>query len=104
MLQVFYLNVAYILQRLFKCFQTYVASVSVVFTHMLQMFSSRCCKNRSNVAHVAMGSTYRSRLLQLLGRRRSCAWEAEGARETQHGAGAGVRPNDLALALPLIFA
>jgi hypothetical protein len=38
---------------------------------------SQCCKSRSDVAHVAMGLTYCSRLLQLLGHR-ACAWKVEG--------------------------
>jgi hypothetical protein len=71
MFQVFHRNVVYILQWLHTCFsgvsdvcckcfsrfRTYVASAS-----------SGCCKNRSSVAHVVMGSTCR----------RACAWEAEG--------------------------
>jgi hypothetical protein len=43
--------------KVFQLFRTYVASVSF-----------ECCKSRSNVAHVAVGLTYHSRLLQLLGR------------------------------------
>jgi hypothetical protein len=73
MLQVFYLDVAYILQWLHMCFlgcficmlqvfhlfQTYVASI--LFGH---------CKSRSRVAHIAIGPTYRSLMLQPLGHRR----------------------------------
>jgi hypothetical protein len=72
----------YIFAMTFKCFQVFCKS----FGHMVQVFqlfrtyvvsaSSRCRKSRSDVAHVAMGPTCRSRLLQLL-ERRACAWEAE---------------------------
>jgi hypothetical protein len=80
MLQVFYLDVAYVLQWLhtyfssfffgcfasvsdvccncFSCFRTYVASVS-----------SKGYKSKLGVVHVVIGPTYHSRLLQLLGRR-----------------------------------
>jgi hypothetical protein len=55
----------------FQLFHTYVAIASVL---------SECCKSRSDVAHVAIGPTCRSHLLQLLGRRHTCVWEVEGAR------------------------
>ena len=61
--------------QVFQLFWTYVASIS-----------SRCCKNRYDVAHVVVGPTCRSRLLQLLGLC-GCAWEQRGrerqARETE---------------------
>jgi hypothetical protein len=45
--------------QVFHLFRIYVASVL-----------SGCCKSRSVVAYGAMGPTYRTRLLQLLGRHR----------------------------------
>ena len=61
--------------QVFQLFRTYVASIS-----------SRCCKSRYDVVHVAVGPTCRSCLLQLLGLR-GCAWEQRGrerqARETE---------------------
>ena len=54
MLHVFYLDVAYILQWLFKrfqvflqVFQMYTASVSTIFERMLQMFYLDVSKSRS---------------------------------------------------------
>jgi hypothetical protein len=70
--RVFHLDAAYVCNGytcIFLVFQTYVASVSAV--------SDLCCKcfiwmlqSRSGVVHVAIGLTCRSRLLQLLRRRR----------------------------------
>jgi hypothetical protein len=57
MLQVFHLDVAYVLQWLhtrFHVFQTYVASVLAVFEIYCKCFIYECCKSRSGVAHVAM--------------------------------------------------
>jgi hypothetical protein len=47
--------------QVFELFRTYIASVS-----------SRCCKSRFSVAHVAIGPTSHSRLLQLLGVTSQC--------------------------------
>jgi hypothetical protein len=79
-MQVFHLDVCIYLQWLHTCFQvfsgvsqmfqTYVVSVSSVFGLMLQLCLSGCCKSRSGVAHVAMGPTCCTRLLQLLGHHR----------------------------------
>jgi hypothetical protein len=70
MMQVFHLDVAYVLQWLHTCFP-HVSNVRCkcfnCFRRMLQMFSSRCCKSRSVVAYVAVDAIYSSRLLQLLG-------------------------------------
>jgi hypothetical protein len=69
------------LQCLHTCFQVFLVSLICkcfsCFRRMLQVLqlfqtyvasaSSGCCKSRSNIAHVAMGLTCRSRLLQLLG-------------------------------------
>jgi hypothetical protein len=73
MLQVFYLDVCNSYTNVFKFFLVFCKCVR----RMLQEFqlfrtyvasvSSRCCKSRSGVAHVATGPTCRSRLLQLLG-------------------------------------
>jgi hypothetical protein len=38
MLQMFYLDVAYVFNSVFLVFQTYVASVLTVFRRMMQMF------------------------------------------------------------------
>ena len=57
----------------FLVFQTYVASVSTV-SSICCGISSKCCKSRSDAAHIAVGPIYSSRLLQLLGLR-ACAWE-----------------------------
>jgi hypothetical protein len=69
MLQVFYLDVAYVCNG----FQALLGVFASVFTRMLQMFqlfrtymtsvASECCKTRSCVAYVVIGSTCRSRLL-----------------------------------------
>jgi hypothetical protein len=53
--------------QMFQQFRTYVANVS-----------SRCCKNRSSIAHVAVGPICSSRLLQLMGLP-ACAWVWRGA-------------------------
>jgi hypothetical protein len=58
---VFYLDIAYV-HNGFKVFLGVFASVSAVFGHMLQAL-------HPDIA-IAIGSTYRSRLLQLLG----CRW------------------------------
>jgi hypothetical protein len=104
MLQVFHLDVAYVLQWLhtyflsffwcfasvsdvcrkcFSCFRTYVASVS-----------STSYKSKLGVIHVVIEHTYHSRMLQLLGRRRgspcgrlrpanaSTAWHAQAGAVT----------------------
>ena len=59
MLQMFYLDVAYVLQR-FSCvllflqeFQTHVSNVSCLHTYVANV-SSGCFKSRSGVTHVAM--------------------------------------------------
>jgi hypothetical protein len=49
-----------------KCFRR-VLQVSRLFRTYAASVSFGCCNNRSGVAHVAMGPTYRCRLLQLLG-------------------------------------
>jgi hypothetical protein len=105
MLQVFHLDVAYVLQWLhtyflsffwcfasvsdvcrkcFSCFRTYVASVS-----------SKGYKSKLGVVHDVIGPTYHNRLLQLLGRRRgspcgrlrpanaSTAWHAQAGAVTR---------------------
>jgi hypothetical protein len=57
MLQVFYLDVAYVFQWLFKCFhvflqvfQTQASNVSFIFRRLFVNVSFRCFKNRSGVA------------------------------------------------------
>jgi hypothetical protein len=55
----------------------------ICFTHMLQVFYLDIIKV-DLMLHMLLWDPP-SRLLQLLGHRRSCAWEAEGARETQRG-------------------
>jgi hypothetical protein len=91
MLQVFRLDVAYVLQWLHTCFpgvsdvcckcfsyfRTYVSSVS-----------SACCQSRSDIALVAMEPTYRSHLLQLLGAAMVTVWAPEAGRHAStSGAG-----------------
>jgi hypothetical protein len=80
MLQVFHLDVAYVFAMathvFFKCFRR-ILQVFQLFRTYVASVSSRCCKSSSKVTHVAMGPTYCSRLLQLLGRR-AYAWEAKG--------------------------
>jgi hypothetical protein len=53
--------------RMFQGFQLFRMYVTIV--------SFGCCKRRSGIAHVAMGLTCHSRLLQLLGRRRGSSCE-----------------------------
>jgi hypothetical protein len=111
MLQVFYLDVAYVspyvasvssrccicfvmATHMFSwCFQTYVASVLTVRTYVV-IVSSRCCKSRSSVTHVAVGPICRSRLL-LLGSR-ACSWvwrDVSGRHEKQCGRRSRCRPH-----------
>jgi hypothetical protein len=74
MLEVFHLDVAYVLQWLHMCFLVVSDVCCKYFTcfgRMLQVFHLDVAKvDRSGVAHVAIGPTYRSLLLQLLGHRR----------------------------------
>jgi hypothetical protein len=90
--------------QVFQLFWTYVASIL-----------SGCCKIYRDFAHVTMGLIYRSRMLQLLGRRRSPrAVEQHGRRSGNVGpvwareprckhrlSNAGVRPNVQTLVIPL---
>jgi hypothetical protein len=73
----FYLDIAYVLQWLFKCFKCICKCFRLMFRVFYLSLDARCIcfKTRSGVVHVAM--TYHSHLLQLLVR---CArvWEAEG--------------------------
>jgi hypothetical protein len=60
MLEVFYLDAAYVLQWLQMCFPGVLDVCCKCFNyfgHMLQSISSRCYKTRSDVAHVAVGPT-----------------------------------------------
>ena len=89
MLQAYVLSVSGVSYVCYKCF-IWMLHMFAIATHVflsffwclqvIQLFrmyvaniSSRCCKSRSGVAHVAMGPTSRSRLLQLLRRRRAGA-------------------------------
>jgi hypothetical protein len=66
MLQVFHPDVAYAFNTCFPC----VSDVYVAF-QLFQMYianvSSRCCKSRSDVAHIVVAPISSSYLLQLLG-------------------------------------
>jgi hypothetical protein len=53
MLQVFHLDVAYVLQWLHTCFRC-MLQVFQWFRAYVANVSSKCCKNRSGVAHVAV--------------------------------------------------
>jgi hypothetical protein len=82
MLQVFHLNIAYILQWLHTCFPRVFDVCSKCFNCSgYKMFSSTCCKSRSGIAHVAVDPISSSRLLQLLGPR--CMRVAVEGREQQ---------------------
>jgi hypothetical protein len=98
-LQVFYLNVVYILQWLQMCFLgvSYVCCKCFnCFDFMLQVFSSRCCKSISWCCTCCSGPNCSSHLLQLLCPP-ACAWVWRGRQSasaghevcTVHGAGIG---------------
>jgi hypothetical protein len=57
------------LHRLYACFKV-ISGIFQVFQTYVVIVLSRCCKSRSGVAYVVIGPTYRSHLLQLLGRYR----------------------------------
>jgi hypothetical protein len=101
MLQVFYLDVAYVLQWL-HMFSWY-------FRHMLQVFQlfwmcigsvlSRCCKSRSDVANVIVRPICYNHLIYMLGPP-ACVWVWRGAsgrrekrcsRRSRHGPRVGER-------------
>jgi hypothetical protein len=99
--QVFHIYVANVLcgcciclQWLHMCFQVFLVFYKC-FRRMLQVFqlfwmnvasvSSRCCRSRSGIAHVAIGPTCCSRLCSCSGTAKraqtvpcTCTWEAEG--------------------------
>jgi hypothetical protein len=112
MLQLFHLNVAMlhiyvtsVSSRCYICFAMATRVFSWCFRRMLPVFqlfrtyvasvSSRCCKSRSGVAHVAIGPIWRSHLLQLLGPC-ACVWVWRGA-SGRHGKQCGRADRDMTL-------
>jgi hypothetical protein len=59
-LQVFYLDVAYVLQWLHMCFQVFLGVCMCFRSMYVSSISSKCYKSGSGVAHITMGPMYRS--------------------------------------------
>jgi hypothetical protein len=99
MFQVFYMYVVSVLSGCYIYFAMTTHMFFWCFRRMLQVFqlfrtygasiSSRCYKSRSNIAHVALGPTYHSHLLHLLGpcvcvwERRGREWQAQETKQAQ---------------------